>query len=137
MRMFISIALALFATSSLATAELHLRPALVDTVTPRPAPVPVSQRLFAQYTPCEDGRYSNGRPMTCAEILDEIDRGDAYDRRPSARRLYRSSDDPCRDGRYNTGRARTCGEVMQDVYRRQIHRPRNRHPDSRTRRFEE
>lgn len=61
--------------------------------------------------PCRDGRFSDGRPRSCRELLrwlhDEENRQHATD--------PRDRDHPCRDGRPSDGRPRTCEEIMRSL----------------------
>lgn len=56
-------------------------------------------------SPCTDGRYSDGRPRSCDELLDWLDRRRVHEGR-------RDPVDPCTDGRFSDGRPRSCGELL-------------------------
>jgi len=67
-----------------------------------------------RYDPCTDGRVSDGRPRTCAELRRALrhDRryprsDDEYERRGNPRI------NPCTDGRFSDGRARNCRELLE------------------------
>jgi len=69
------------------------------------------------HDPCHDGRYSQGRAMSCGELLRQLDREEAL------RRSERWRSDPCRDGRYSTGRRMTCAELRERLERRERRLP--------------
>ncbi|QND52337.1 hypothetical protein HB779_10745 [Phyllobacterium sp. 628] len=54
--------------------------------------------------PCTDGRYNDGRPRSCREILRMLERRDRY-------RERQERYDPCTDGRISDGRPRSCREI--------------------------
>lgn len=64
--------------------------------------------LFVQYDtdPCTDGRYSDGKPRSCRELLRMLERRDRY-------RERRERYDPCTDGRISDGRPRSCREIRR------------------------
>jgi hypothetical protein len=70
-----------------------------------------ASRIQDRHHPCRDGRYSVGRPRTCEDVLDDLDRW-----RPYRDRAGRSH--PCTDGRYSDGRPRTCEELLDHLDRR-------------------
>ena len=60
------------------------------------------------YSPCQDGRFSTGRPMDCETELRRLRRGlPAYD--------------PCTDGRYSHGRPRDCYAELRARHWRERH----------------
>ncbi len=63
--------------------------------------------------PCRDGRFSDGRPRSCKELLrwmhDEENRQHTID--------PRDRNHPCRDGRSSDGYPRTCDELMKSLRR--------------------
>ncbi|RZS88484.1 hypothetical protein EV217_0870 [Phyllobacterium myrsinacearum] len=63
---------------------------------------------FVQYDtdPCTDGRYSDGKPRSCREIMRMLERRDRY-------RQRRERYDPCTDGRVSDGRPRSCREIRR------------------------
>ncbi|MGN8019899.1 hypothetical protein ACTJJ7_04215 [Phyllobacterium sp. 22229] len=67
---------------------------------------------FVQYDtdPCTDGRYSDGKPRSCREIMRMLERRDRYRERYRERR---ERYDPCTDGRVSDGRPRSCREIRR------------------------
>ncbi|TPL95271.1 hypothetical protein [Mesorhizobium sp. B2-3-12] len=61
--------------------------------------------------PCTDGRYNDGRPHDCREILRMLDHRERY--RERHRNYARERYDPCTDGRVSDGRPRSCREIMR------------------------
>lgn len=61
--------------------------------------------------PCHDGRYSDGRPRSCGELLRWLDRRELYEPPPMP------LPHPCTDGRFNDGRARSCDELLRHLNR--------------------
>ena len=99
---------AVVATAGL-TGPAQAMPLLPELGLPEAASVvPVRDRI----NPCTDGRFSDGRPRTCAELLDDLDRRWA----PRWERAARPH--PCTDGRYSDGRPRTCAELLDELDRR-------------------
>ncbi|SCX74510.1 hypothetical protein [Variovorax sp. EL159] len=84
--------------------------------------VSVFDREPPAYDPCRDGRYSQGRPMDCAEVLRQLDRDEAWARRHRFDDAGRRPVDPCQDGRYSTGRPMTCGELRERLDRQERRR---------------
>ncbi|MBR2815075.1 MAG: hypothetical protein IKE60_10525 [Reyranella sp.] len=84
-------------------------PSSLDLASP---PVAFVLPVRESTNPCTDGRYSDGRPRTCAELLDELDRRWA----PRWERADRPH--PCTDGRYSDGRPRSCAELLDYLDRR-------------------
>lgn len=85
--------------------------------------VSVFDREPPAYDPCRDGRNSYGRAMNCGELLRQMDRDEAWERRhhrfdDSGRRAT----DPCQDGRYSTGRPVTCDELRERLDRQERRR---------------
>ncbi|QPC92641.1 hypothetical protein [Mesorhizobium sp. INR15] len=83
-----------------------------------PAPttdaMPINSRAYKKplvhfiqsYDPCTDGRFSDGRPHGCDEILRMLDNREHYQ---ESRERY----DPCKDGSVSDGRPRGCREIMR------------------------
>ncbi|CAN7347216.1 MULTISPECIES: hypothetical protein [Ensifer] len=75
------------------------------------------ERQFVQYRPdpCRDGRFSDGRPRSCAELRRWLDDGGDPGWRKHreglswAERRRRI----CTDGRFSDGHAHTCDELME------------------------
>lgn len=76
----------------------------------KPAVLPIQYR----YDPCTDGRVSDGRPRTCAEIRRAL-RHDRWDPRPVDHYERRENRrvNPCTDGRFSDGRPRSCRELLE------------------------
>ncbi|MGX5803700.1 hypothetical protein ACWGS9_20990 [Bradyrhizobium sp. Arg314] len=67
---------------------------------------------FIQYDdPCTNGRYSDGKPHGCRELLRMLDRRERYRERHD--NYPRERYDPCTDGRVSDGRPRSCREIMR------------------------
>ncbi|TPK79389.1 hypothetical protein FJ527_04505 [Mesorhizobium sp. B2-4-18] len=67
---------------------------------------------FIQYDdPCTDGRYSDGQPHNCRELLRMLDSRERYRERHD--NYPRERYDPCTDGRVSDGRPRSCREIMR------------------------
>lgn len=68
----------------------------------------------AQYVdPCRDGRISDGKARSCAEIRHWLHHRDRdWERRPRRHERY----DPCTDGTVSDGRPRTCRELRRWYY---------------------
>ncbi|MDX8451466.1 hypothetical protein RFM98_01720 [Mesorhizobium sp. VK9D] len=67
---------------------------------------------FIQYDdPCRNGRYSDGKPHNCRELLRMLDRRERY--RERHENYPRERYDPCTDGRVSDGRPRSCREIMR------------------------
>ncbi|ESY97642.1 hypothetical protein NKI51_12945 [Mesorhizobium australicum] len=67
---------------------------------------------FIQYDdPCTDGRYSDGKPHNCRELLRMLDRRDRYRERHD--NYPRQRYDPCTDGWVSDGRPRSCRKIMR------------------------
>lgn len=67
--------------------------------------------------PCQDGRFSDGRPRSCEELLRWLEDGKEHEFR-GPRAPYRPTDrptepHPCTDGRFSDGRPRSCPEMMR------------------------
>jgi len=81
---------------------------------------PTALQVQYRANPCTDGRYSDGRPRSCDELLDWLERRRGWDG-------PRHRTDPCTDGRYSYGRAMTCDELLErldhDRYRGEGRRP--------------
>ncbi|SDP06610.1 hypothetical protein [Phyllobacterium sp. OV277] len=82
---------------------------------------PIDSRLyqkplihFVQYdNPCTDGRYNDGKPRSCRELLRMLDRRERYRERRDDYRERRERYNPCTDGRVSDGRPRNCREIKR------------------------
>ncbi|MBA8881803.1 hypothetical protein FHW16_005550 [Phyllobacterium myrsinacearum] len=66
--------------------------------------VPMLRTIQYESNPCTDGRYNDGKPRSCRELLRTLERRQRYWER---RERY----DPCTDGSVSDGRPRTCREI--------------------------
>lgn len=72
----------------------------------RDASQPLTRLVQYDTDPCTDGRYSDGKPRSCRELLRMLERRDRY-------RERRERYDPCTDGRISDGRPRSCREIRR------------------------
>ncbi len=69
---------------------------------------------FVQYdNPCTDGRYNDGKPRSCRELLRMLDRRERHRERRDDYRERRERYNPCTDGRVSDGRPRSCREIKR------------------------
>jgi hypothetical protein len=66
-----------------------------------------------RYDPCTDGRISDGRPRSCAELRRALRHDRWRDWRDEEySRARRPFINPCTDGRFSDGRPRSCRELL-------------------------